>query len=135
MSRVPLERIAAALERMSPAPLEAPDFTSAGAFVWHTDPDRLEPVARVARVDLALLVGIDRAAGAVRFGELASASFTRGTAITLHDGRQADIETLEIGTRVLTRDAGPQPVRWIGRSTLRATGAHAQETAPPRFPR
>lgn len=56
----PIDRIAAALERMSPAPLPPPDFTAASAFVWHVDPDRLEPVARVNRVDLDLLVGIDR---------------------------------------------------------------------------
>ena len=55
----PLERIAAALERLAPAPMPAPDFT-AEAFVWHTAPDRLEPVARVARVDLSLLVGVNR---------------------------------------------------------------------------
>ena len=56
----PMERIAAALERMSPAPLAAPDFAGADAFVWHVAPDRLEPVARVNRVDVDLLVGIDR---------------------------------------------------------------------------
>ncbi len=56
----PLERIAAALERMSPPPLDAPDFAKADAFVWHTAPDRLAPVARVNRVDLPLLIGIDR---------------------------------------------------------------------------
>ena len=55
-----MERIAAALERMSPAPLAAPDFAGADAFVWHVAPDRLEPVARVNRVDVDLLVGIDR---------------------------------------------------------------------------
>jgi len=55
----PLERIAAALERLAPAPMPAPDFT-VEAFVWHTAPDRLEPVARVARVDLSLLVGVNR---------------------------------------------------------------------------
>jgi len=55
-----LERIAAALERMSPAPAGAPDFTAASAFVWHADPDRLVPVTRVNRVDVELLVGIDR---------------------------------------------------------------------------
>ncbi|MBR9763687.1 MAG: ATP-binding protein, partial [Rhodobacteraceae bacterium] len=52
--------IAEALERMAPAPLEAPDFDSAEAFVWHTAPERLEPVTRVARVDISLLVGVDR---------------------------------------------------------------------------
>jgi predicted AAA+ superfamily ATPase len=56
----PLERIAAALERMSPQPAAAPDF-SAAAFVWQTGPDRLVPVARVNRVDVGLLVGVDRA--------------------------------------------------------------------------
>jgi uncharacterized protein len=56
-----LERIAAALERMAPAPLAAPDFDAAAAFVWHTEPDRLEPVKQVSRVDLNLLIGVDRA--------------------------------------------------------------------------
>ena len=55
----PLDRIAAALERLAPAPMPAPDFT-AEAFVWHTGPDRLEPVAHVSRVDLSLLVGVNR---------------------------------------------------------------------------
>jgi predicted AAA+ superfamily ATPase len=40
--------------------LPAPDFTAADAFAWHTSPDRLEPVARVSRVDIGLLIGINR---------------------------------------------------------------------------
>lgn len=56
-----LERIAAALERMSPPPAAAPDFTMADAFVWHVGPDRLEPIRHVARVDLSLLIGVNRA--------------------------------------------------------------------------
>jgi len=55
-----LARIAAALERMSPAPLPTPDFDSADAFVWHVAPDHLQPVQNIARVDLSLLVGINR---------------------------------------------------------------------------
>ena len=55
-----MERIAAALERLAPAPMEAPDFAAAEAFVWHVSPDRLEPVAQVNRVDINLLIGIDR---------------------------------------------------------------------------
>ena len=61
MSTDPLDRIAAALERMAPAPRTAPDFDAADAFVWHVGPDRLEPVPAVNRVDMALLLGIDRA--------------------------------------------------------------------------
>lgn len=60
MSDAALTRIAEALERMSPAPLAAPDFTAAEAFVWHTAPDRLVAVADVSRVDISLLVGVDR---------------------------------------------------------------------------
>ncbi len=56
----PLLRIAEALERISPAPRAAPDFGAAEAFVWHVEPDRLEPVAQVNRIDLPLLLGIDR---------------------------------------------------------------------------
>ena len=33
----PLDRIAAALERLAPAPIPAPDF-AAEAFVWHIAP-------------------------------------------------------------------------------------------------
>ena len=61
MTAKTLKRIAEALERMAPAPTPAPDFTAAEAFVWHVDPDRLEPVPQVARVALDLLVGVDRA--------------------------------------------------------------------------
>ena len=57
----PMDRIAKALERMAPAPLDAPDFDAASAFVWHTGPDRLEPVSRVSKVELKLLLGVERA--------------------------------------------------------------------------
>ncbi len=56
-----LARIVAALERLAPPPLRLPDLRTADAFLWHTGPDRLEPVAEVSRVALGLLVGIDRA--------------------------------------------------------------------------
>jgi uncharacterized protein len=54
------ERIAAALERLAPAQPSAPDLGLAEAFVWHADPPRLQPVAKVNRVALPLLKGIDR---------------------------------------------------------------------------
>ncbi len=57
----PLARIAAALERLAPPPQPVPDFAAAEAFLWHSQPDRLEPVARVNRVALGLLRGIERA--------------------------------------------------------------------------
>ncbi|MFE3837813.1 ATP-binding protein [Pseudogemmobacter sonorensis] len=56
-----LIRIAEALERLAPPPGPAPDFDAADAFAWATDPDRLEPVPRVAGVEIGLLLGVDRA--------------------------------------------------------------------------
>ena len=55
-----LTRIADALDRLSPPPAPPPSFAEAEAYVWHTGPDRLEPVRRVNRVPLEQLVGIDR---------------------------------------------------------------------------
>lgn len=57
----PMARIADALERIAPAPLQAPDFDASAAYVWYVAPDALHPVSEVSRVDLSLLVGIDRA--------------------------------------------------------------------------
>ena len=56
----PLIRIAEALERLAPAPSPAPDFSQAQAFLWHTGPDRLEPITKVSRVEIELLIGINR---------------------------------------------------------------------------
>jgi hypothetical protein len=58
--RDPIDRIAAAIERLAPPPSAAPDFAMADAFVWHPQNARLAPVARVNRVEMSLLKGIDR---------------------------------------------------------------------------
>lgn len=71
------------------------------------------------------LVGINTETAAQTFAQLACVSFSRGTHITLASGEQRPIELLNIGDRVLTRDDGPQKVRWIGQSTLRAVGDFA----------
>lgn len=56
-----LNRIAEALERLSPPPPEPPRPEGADAFVWDPAPaPRLAPVPRVARVEVGLLRGIDR---------------------------------------------------------------------------
>lgn len=54
-----LNRIADALERMAPPPPPAPDFSAAEGFLWHAAEDRLQPVPKIQRVPLSLLVGID----------------------------------------------------------------------------
>lgn len=57
--------------------------------------------------------------------DLLCVSFARGTLITLGDGSQRPIEALVAGDRILTRDHGPQALRWVGNVTLRAVGAFA----------
>src|SRR5260370_9749162 len=54
-----LESIASHLSAASPKSSAADSLGSADAFVWHPD-GRLAPVARVSRVDIGLLKGIDR---------------------------------------------------------------------------
>ena len=53
-------RIAEALERLAPPQPAAPDLSLADAFVWHPSPPRLNPVARVSRVEIGLLQGIEQ---------------------------------------------------------------------------
>ena len=56
-----LERIAQALEAIGPKPItNGVTLDAADAFVWHADGDRLEPVTEINRVELELLVGIER---------------------------------------------------------------------------
>ena len=61
MSASELSRIADALERLAPEAALQPDLAAASGFLWQVDPDRLEPVPQINRVDISLLVGIERA--------------------------------------------------------------------------
>ncbi|MGH6854745.1 MAG: ATP-binding protein [Aestuariivirga sp.] len=54
-----LARIAAALERLAPLPAPPADIAETQAFVWNAGDETLSPVARVNRVDISLLKGID----------------------------------------------------------------------------
>ncbi|MFN0194908.1 MAG: ATP-binding protein [Aestuariivirga sp.] len=53
-------RIADALERLAPAAKSTPQLAKHPAYVWHAAPPALEPVAKVNRVPIALLRGIDQ---------------------------------------------------------------------------
>lgn len=56
-----LTRIAEALERLAPPPAPAPDFSAHDAFVWQSENgvSTFQPVAKVNRVPLALLKGLE----------------------------------------------------------------------------
>lgn len=55
-----MDRIAAALERLAPDESAKPDLHSADAFLWQSSPLSLVPVHKVSRVDIDLLMGVDR---------------------------------------------------------------------------
>jgi hypothetical protein len=55
-----IERIARALERLGPRPIDTPDFDSGDAFVWHADSEAFQPVREVNRLPLGLLKGWSR---------------------------------------------------------------------------
>lgn len=82
----------------------------------------LSPVAE--RTDYTLLTVTPPPAD-VRLCDMVCISFARGTMIATASGAQKPIEALAAGDRVLTRDNGPQPIRWIGHATLRAHGSFA----------
>lgn len=63
--------------------------------------------------------------GDIRLGDVVCVSLARGTGITLPGGARRPVERLKPGDLILTRDHGPQPLRWIGKATLRAQGAFA----------
>ncbi|WP_339109435.1 Hint domain-containing protein [Thioclava sp. GXIMD4216] len=82
----------------------------------------MSPIA--ARVDYTLLEAHEDP-GSARLTDLICVAFTTGTMITIAGGAQRPIETLQPGDRILTRDNGPQPLRLITKSTMRAFGSFA----------
>ncbi|ABD54123.1 Hint domain-containing protein [Jannaschia sp. CCS1] len=68
------------------------------------------------------LIGSEIASAPERFADIASVSFLAGTHLTLANGKQIPVEHVQIGDLLLTRENGPQPVRWIGFQTRRAVG-------------
>jgi hypothetical protein len=95
--------------------------------VWHGQSGRVwaVPLSPMnAGTDYALIeTGTDFRD--LRLSDVLCVAFATGTLISLPGGRPQGIETLRAGDMILTRDHGPQPVRWVGKATLRAAGAFA----------
>lgn len=85
----------------------------------------LLPLAQMTMQTDYVLVRCQRDGARKKLAQIASVSFSRGTHITMATGAQVMIELLQPGDRVLTRDDGPQIVRWIGQTTQRAIGGMA----------
>ncbi|WP_299612165.1 Hint domain-containing protein [uncultured Tateyamaria sp.] len=91
----------------------------------HIEQIYLLPLAALSPRTPYALVGIDPDDARTKFAHMACARFTRGTHITMSSGAQKPIEELAVGDRILTRNDGVQEVRWVGQSTVRATGDFA----------
>jgi hypothetical protein len=108
----------------------APDGHSLDLTLIATEaPDGAALILALAHGPLApgidyTLAGIGPA-GAMRLADMVPFAFAAGTRITMADGTQRRVETLSPGETVLTRDAGPQPLRAVLPRTERALGPHA----------
>lgn len=83
------------------------------------------PLSPMATATEYTLLKVENAPEDTGLSDLLCISFGRGTLITLATGAQEPIENLRPGDKVLTRDHGAQPIRWIGRATLKAVGPFA----------
>jgi predicted AAA+ superfamily ATPase len=55
-----IDRLIEAVERLAPPPVQRTDLSAADCFVWEADPGYLEQVAKVNRVEIGLIRGVDR---------------------------------------------------------------------------
>ncbi len=83
------------------------------------------PLSPLAPKTTYTLIQIEKAKKNRQLADLICLSFGRSTMITLADGQQRAIETLRPGERILTRDHGGQPLRWVGQARIKATAAFA----------
>lgn len=71
------------------------------------------------------LIGINTDRARDQFAATCCTTVARGTRLTLATGERVGVEALRPGDRLATHDDGVAEIRWIGQSTLRATGASA----------
>jgi predicted AAA+ superfamily ATPase len=58
-----IDQLIEAVSRLAPPPPPQTDISQADCFVWVADPGYLDPVARVNRVDIELIRGVDHVRG------------------------------------------------------------------------
>ncbi|MEP3345472.1 MAG: Hint domain-containing protein [Litoreibacter sp.] len=87
--------------------------------------DYLYPLGPIETGVEYTLIAAEDAPTEVPLADLTGMSFGRGTRITMSDGSQRPVELLKAGDRVLTRDNGMQPIRWMGSRTVQGAGEFA----------
>ncbi len=114
-------------------------ITIVGGEGDETDGDTLQLTSDITLADITFTNTDDNAGGlsgnftmadgtVVTFSEIENIiCFTPGARILTPRGLRA-IETLQPGDMVVTRDHGPQPIRWLGRRTVPGLGRFAPVT-------
>lgn len=82
----------------------------------------LHPMGPVEDATDYTLIAIEEAPDTLPNGDPDALSFVRGTKLTLANGQQCPVEQVQPGDRVLTRDHGAQPIRWVGARSEPAVG-------------
>lgn len=117
-----------AVALLSVLTLMAPDGDQVETVYVRHDATRLGyalPLSPMAPRTDYTLISSRGDAGDIRITDVICTSFAAGTMITLPGGAQRPIEALAPGDEVLTRDHGAQPIRWVGKATMRAIGGFA----------
>lgn len=83
------------------------------------------PLSPLRAGQLHTLIAATTEPGSLRLAETMLGAFAGGTRIHLADGTPHPVELLAPGMEILTRDHGPQVLRWTGAVRLRAEGSFA----------
>lgn len=94
--------------------------TNEGSFDWSGE--YFLPLSPLTPDIEYTLIKADVTPGTFSYADYTCVCFSRGTAIQMADGSECQVEYLAEGDLVLTRDSGPQKIRWIGGRTARAYG-------------
>ena len=129
-----LERIAAALERLSPPAPTAPDFEAAQAFVWMADGGRFVPVPKVNRVPLDLLKGIDRTAATLLENTRRFAAGLPANNALLWGARGMGKSSLVKAAHAEVADESPPPPRGEGLGVGGTRDREIRDCPPPGLP-
>lgn len=112
-TRALLERIADALDRLSPPALPPVRLDAHDAFVWHGEAGRLEPVPQVDALDPSTLAGIDRQRALVLDNTLRFAAGHRANNVLLWGARGMGKSSLVKAAHRAANDAVPHALALV----------------------
>ncbi|MHB2264711.1 ATP-binding protein [Aliihoeflea sp. PC F10.4] len=115
-----LDRLANAMEKMTPRTAQTPDFAAADCFVWNAESLALDPVTRVSRVEIGLIRGVDRVRDILVDNTLRFASGAAANNVLLWGARG-------MGKSSLVKAAHAQAAERTGDGTLKLIEIHRED--------